>query len=109
MNPISSPFFQLYLVRQAVYLPPTVCVWYLIRLWREGELYGVQEFAFSLWFVVSLITELVSQSTGIWIAGMLAQVALALVLILNTSHEHHPVTTCAYGGELQRTLVSTAV
>ena len=34
------------------------------------------------WFVVSLITELVSQSTGIWSAAMLAQVALAIVLIL---------------------------
>ena len=82
MNPIYSPFFQLWWVRQAIILPPMVCVWYLIKLWRKAELYGVQEVAFSLWFVVSLVTELASRSTGLWIAGLLGQVSLAIVLIL---------------------------
>ena len=83
MNPIYSPFVQLWWVRRAIVLPPVVCVWYLVKLWREGELYGAQDVV-CLWFVVSLVTELVSQSTGLWIAGLLGQVSLAIVLILKS-------------------------
>jgi hypothetical protein len=84
MNPIYSPFARLHRVNQAFIIPTVVCVWYLVRLWREGELYGVQEAVFTLWFVVSLVTQLVSQSTSIWIVGFLAQVGLAIVLVLKS-------------------------
>jgi hypothetical protein len=85
MNPIYSPFFfQLHRVRQAIILPTVVCVWYLVRLWWEAELYGVQEVVFTLWFIVSLVTELVSQNTLMWIAGFLAQVGLAIVLVMKS-------------------------
>ena len=84
MNPIYSPFFQLFRVRRAVILPTVVCLWYLIKLWREAELYGVQGAVFTLWFVISLVTELVSQSTSIWIAGFLAQVGLAIMLVMKS-------------------------
>jgi hypothetical protein len=81
MNPIYSPFFQLFRVRGAILLPTLVCVWYLVKFWREGELYGVQEIAFFLCFAVSLLIVLFSQSTGVWIAGFVAQVALAIALV----------------------------
>jgi hypothetical protein len=48
----------------------------------EGELYGVQQAVFILWFIVSLGAVLASQNTWIWIAGFLAQVGLAIVLVL---------------------------
>lgn len=81
MNPIYSPFFRLSRVNGAIVLPTLVCVWYLVKLWREGELYGVQEVVFSLWFAVSLLVVLFSQSTGVWIAGFVAHVALAIALV----------------------------
>jgi hypothetical protein len=81
MNPIYSPFFQLPLVRGAIILPALICVWYLLRLWRESGLYGVQEAVFTVWFVVSLVVELVTNSTATWIAGFVAQVVLAIVLV----------------------------
>jgi hypothetical protein len=82
MNPIVSPFFQLNAVRQAVLLPAIVSILYLVRLWRRGELYGAKQFVFISWFIVSLLTEFVTQSTWIWIAALLAQVSLAIVLVL---------------------------
>jgi hypothetical protein len=82
MDPNSSPIFKLPMIRGAVILPTIVCAWYLWRLWWKAELYGAQELGFALWFVVSLVTTLVSTNTSIWIAGFLGQVALAIVLVL---------------------------
>lgn len=66
----------------ATLLTVAVSLWFLIRLWREGELYGRQELLFSVWFVVALLTQLVARTPGVWVAGLLAQLALAIVLIL---------------------------
>jgi hypothetical protein len=80
MNPAS--YFDLYMVRRAVVLPTTVCLWYLVRLWWAGELYGAQQLVFVAWFVAALAFELASRSAWLWIAGFLGQVALAIVLVL---------------------------
>ena len=77
-----DPFFLPYLARRGVFLPILVSLWFLVALWREGELFGAQEVLFSVWFVVALVTQLLAPSPGIWITGMLAQVALAIVLVL---------------------------
>jgi hypothetical protein len=55
---------------------------FLVRLWRENELFGAQEIIFCLWFSVALIIQIFARSVGGWIAGLLAQFALAVVLDL---------------------------
>jgi hypothetical protein len=77
-----DPTFMPYLGRRGVFIPILVSLWYLIRLWREAELYGWKEILFPVWFVVALVAQFFAQSIGVWIAGLLAQVALAIVLVL---------------------------
>jgi len=43
---------------------------------------SLQEWLFCGWFVVALIMQLFAHSTGIWLIGLLAQVILAIVLLL---------------------------
>ena len=69
-------------VRRAAGVATIVCLWYLVRLWWKGELYGVQLRVFVLWFVAALAIQFASRSVWVWIAGFVAQVALAIVLIL---------------------------
>jgi hypothetical protein len=80
-----ADYFTLYSVRpvrRAAILATILCLWYLVWLWRKGELYGVQLRVFVLWFGVALAIQFVSRSVWVWIAGFLAQVALAIVLVL---------------------------
>jgi hypothetical protein len=70
------------MVRRAVAIPTLVCLWYLVRPWWKGELYGVKLRVFVLWFLVALATQFASRSVWVWIAGFLGQVALAIVLVL---------------------------
>ena len=42
----------------------------------------MQEWLFCAWFVVALIMQLFAHNTGIWLIGLLAQVILAIVLLL---------------------------
>jgi hypothetical protein len=79
---VDSLFLFQDLARRGVFLPVLVSFWFLLRLWRQGELFGAQEALFSVWFVIALITQLLAANTGVWITGMLAQVALAIVLVL---------------------------
>ena len=77
-----ADYFDLQSVRRAVAIPPIVCLWFLARLWWKGELYGVQQAVFVLWFVTAVAIQLASRSAGMWIAGFVGQVALAIVLVL---------------------------
>lgn len=80
-----ADYFTLYSVRpvrRAAILATIVCLWYLVLLWWKGELYGVQLRVFVLWFVAALAIQFASRSVWVWIAGFLAQVALAIVLVL---------------------------
>lgn len=81
----SADDFTLLLVtplRRAAALTTIVCLWYLVRLWWKGELYGMQEGVFVLWFVAALAIQFASGSVWVWIAGFLAELALAIVLVL---------------------------
>jgi hypothetical protein len=80
-----SDYFTIYSVRpvrRAAILATIVCLWYIVRLWWKGELYGVQLHVFVIWFVAALAIQFASRSVWVWIAGFLAQVALAIVLVL---------------------------
>jgi ABC-type thiamin/hydroxymethylpyrimidine transport system permease subunit len=59
-----------------------VSLCFLVRLWREAELRGAQQVVFGLWFIVALATQLLAHSPGVWIAGLIAQGLLAIVLVL---------------------------
>jgi hypothetical protein len=66
----------------ATVLTVGVSVWFLLRFWREGELFGAQARLFCVWFVVAVALQLFAQSTGIWIMALLAQSILAIVLVV---------------------------
>ena len=68
------------LVPQSV--PAVVSLGCLAKLWWAGELYGVQQAVFVAWFVTALAIQLASAGPGMWIAGYVGQVALAIVLVL---------------------------
>jgi hypothetical protein len=59
-----------------------VCLWFLILLWRDGELFGRTGVLFCVWFLVAAVTQLFASSPGMWILGLVAQLALAITLIL---------------------------
>ena len=63
-------------------LPATVCLGYLAKLWRAGELYGVQQAVFVAWFLTAVAMQFASRGPWMWIAGFVGQVALAIVLVL---------------------------
>ena len=63
-------------------IPAVASLVCLATLWWAGELYGVQQAAFVAWFMTALAMQLVSRGPGIWIAGYVGQVALAIVLFL---------------------------
>ena len=66
----------------ATVLTAGVSLFFLFRLWREAELHGVQEAIFGLWFVVALTIQLMVRTPSVWIAGLVAQFVLAIVLVL---------------------------
>lgn len=59
-----------------------VSVVFLLRLWREHELFGAQQVVFCSWFLMALVIQLFVHGVGAWIAGLVAQFALAVVLVL---------------------------
>ena len=64
------------------FIPAMFCLVFFAKLWREGELWGVQRAAFVAWFVTALATQLASRGPWTWIAGFVGQIALAVVLVL---------------------------
>jgi hypothetical protein len=86
MNP--AAYFDLYMVRRSIVFPLVVCVFSFVRLWWKGELHGVQYRVFVLWFVTAEALQVASRNhwvaggnNWLWIAGYLALVALAIVLL----------------------------
>jgi hypothetical protein len=71
-----------YFARRGIFLPIFVCLWFLVRLWREGELFGRAGTLFCVWFVLATVAQLFAPSIGLSVVGLLAQVALAIVLVL---------------------------
>ena len=59
-----------------------VSFWFLLRLWRAGELFGTRLVLFTAWFLAALLAQLVAPGAAILIAGLAAQVLLAVVVVL---------------------------
>jgi hypothetical protein len=68
--------------RRGAFLPILISLWFFVRLWREGELFGKAAMALGTWWLLATITQLFAPGPGVWLAGLLAQVALAIVLVL---------------------------
>lgn len=64
------------------FAPAMVCLGYLAKHWSAGELTGVQQAAFIAWFMTALALQLASRGPGMWIAGYVGQVVLAIVLVV---------------------------
>jgi hypothetical protein len=77
-----DPTFAPYLARRGVVLPIAVSFVFLVRLWREGELFGTSGTLFCVWFVLAAVLQVFAPNLGLWILGVAAQTTLAIVLIL---------------------------
>ena len=67
---------------RATFLTVGVSLWFLVLLWREGELFGRIGTLFCVWFLVAAVTQLFASSAGVRILGLVAQLVLAIALIL---------------------------
>jgi len=76
-----DPLFSSYLARRGVFTPILVSLGLLVWLWREGELFGGSGAVFCVWFVLATVAQLFAPTTSVWLAGFLAQVALAIALV----------------------------
>jgi hypothetical protein len=63
-------------------LPTVVSLCLLVQLWREGELYGKAGPLFCLWFGTAGALQVFATTPGWWATGLVAQVLLAIVLLL---------------------------
>jgi hypothetical protein len=73
---VASPIFDLYWIRRAISLPIVVSLWYLVKLWREAELYGWKEGVFLVWCVGAITIVFTTMNVGLCILGLVAQVTL---------------------------------
>ena len=74
--------FYIALMRELARLPALVSGILLLSLWRGAEIFGWQTAAFVAWFVLALLLQFGPLSSSLWLIGLLAQVALSLVLLM---------------------------
>jgi lipopolysaccharide export LptBFGC system permease protein LptF len=67
---------------RATWLATAVSLWFLVKLWRQGELFGIQQIGFSAWFLAAFAMQLAARSPAVWVAGLAAQTLLAIVAAL---------------------------
>ena len=77
-----------YVWRVQFALPALVSGGLLAKLWREGHLFGICGAVFCTWFAVAALTQFLMPTGSIWSVGLVAQVALAIVLVLKYRLEH---------------------
>ena len=63
-------------------LPALVSGGLLAKLWRDSHLFGISGTAFCAWFVVAALAQFLGPTGSLWLVGLLAQVALAITLVL---------------------------
>jgi hypothetical protein len=69
-------------------LPALVSCGLLAKLWKEGNLFGISGTVFCAWFAVAALAQFLVPTGNIWSVGLVAQVALAIVLVLkNRLHQ----------------------
>ena len=71
-----------YLWRFQFVLPALVSGGLLAKFWRDGNLFGISGTVFCAWFAGAALAQFLMPTGIIWSAGLVAQVALAIVLIL---------------------------
>jgi hypothetical protein len=68
--------------RRGAFTPILVSLWCLVGLWRAGELFGRSAIVFGSWWALATIAQVFASKPAVWITGLLAQVTLAIVLVL---------------------------
>jgi hypothetical protein len=76
-----------YLWRFQFALPALVSGGLLAKLWAEGRLFGISGTVFCAWFAVAALAQFLMPTGTVWSAGLVAQVALAIVLLLKNRLE----------------------
>ena len=75
--------YLIWLESRANWLPAVVSFLFLVRLWQAGELSGSKQIVFVVWFLMALAAQFFAPPGAIWIAGLVAQLVLAIVVVLN--------------------------
>jgi len=74
--------FFAYVWRFQFALPALVSGGLLAKLWREGNLSGMSGTVSCAWFAAAALAQFLMPTGGVWAVGLIAQVALAIVLVL---------------------------
>ena len=77
-----DPVILQWAARRGAFLPILISLWFLVRLWRESELYGKTALVCGCWWLLATMTQVFASGPGVWLTGLLAQVALAILLVL---------------------------
>jgi hypothetical protein len=77
-----DPAILLWANRRGAVIPILISLWFLVRLWRANELFGKAAIIAASWWALATIIQLFASGPGMWITGLLAQVALAILLVL---------------------------
>ena len=77
-----EPLILRYVAERGAFIPIVVSLWYFVRLWRDGELFGKAALIFGGWWILATVLQLSASGPGWWVTGLVAQVALAIVLVL---------------------------
>ena len=68
-------------------IPALVSLWFLLALSRDGDLLGWRRLVAVVWFAVAFMLQMFVQHYFVSLLGLLAQVALAIVLVLKYQFE----------------------
>ena len=63
-------------------LPALVSGGLLVKVWKDRNLFGVGGTVFCAWFIVAALGQFLGQTGSMSLIGLLAQVALAITLVL---------------------------
>lgn len=80
--------FYIVAMRAFAKIPALVSGILLMSLWRQAEIFGWRQVVFAAWFFVALMLQFFTPSGSLWLIGLLAQVALALVLVMKERINH---------------------
>ena len=71
-----------YVWRVQFAVPALISLGLLAKLWRDCNLFGTSGTVFCAWFIAAALLQFAGPGGGVWVAGLVAQVALAIMLVL---------------------------
>jgi len=73
---------------QLFWVPAIASAALMALLWAQDGLSGRAPLFLSSWFVLALAAQFLGTTTGVWVAGLALQTALAIFLLLKHQLDH---------------------